>query len=487
MKKILLVLAVVTALSGIAFAFEVRVADQTFVVSAGGSKEIGIEMQSSSDERINVDMIDEMPWMTLSTAQLNITKNEPKNITLYISPYHTTSPGLYKVTISAESALSKEKKLKDIFISVTRGEGVEIEKIEVAGDLEPLGTAYIRFIIENLGSVAVNDLELFYTIDSPSALISETKETLNLEPEERVVIEKTHKFVAAEEAGDYVIKAQLLQNSKLLDTLEQVFTLPRKAIIRQTLDERTSLFRKTWKIVITNYGNAVADSTTITSRIGKFESYFYAGTTPTAIDNDIYIWDVRNINPGETRVVFYTLDFTSFYLFIAAAVLLVWFFFVKLRAIRIRKFIMQKKLIEEGEEFTVGLEVTNKTGSTVEEVTVKDIVPLVFDVRDTEGPKPTGKKTGSGTELAWKLRDINNEEVRILTYKIIPTFGVQGKVRLPRAQVSYHGRRKGGEILSGIATIGIEPQEEAETKLHQRVRRRVKRHVNRLKKAVRKR
>lgn len=479
MRSLLLALFVVMALaSHAAFAFDVVVPDKTFAVSTGGSKEIAAAVQNASDEKILFDLVGETPWMTLSTSQLDMKKGEAGEIVLYVSPYPTTSPGLYKVSLAAESALTREKKVKDIYISVTRGEGVEIEKIEVSGDLEPLGSATVRFLIKNLGSVSVTAVDVVYTLDSPSATIMEGKATVNLEPEGSATVEKTLDFAAGQEAGDYVIKAGLFQNSRVLDSLDQRFTIPGKAIVRQTLEERTSLFRKEQTIKVTNYGNEDG-SAVITGRVGNFESYFFAGTPPTRVEDDLYSWEVDGLKPGETRAVAYSLDFAPFYLFMIAALLLLWLFFVKMRAVRVRKFIMQKKFIEEGEEFTVGLEIINKTGKRIEELTARDLVPPIFEMKDAEGPRPARKKTGSGTELSWKVRDLGSNEERILAYKVVATFGVQGRVRLPRAAVVYPGRGKDTQVLSGFAGLGIEAEEKE-------LRHHVKRHVERLRKAVRK-
>ncbi len=479
MNKFLFVITVI-AISHVALAFEMNVADQTFIVSAGGSNEINILVISASDDKLALDLIDETPWMTLNTSRLDIKKGQSREALLYVSPYSTTSPGVYKVTVAGESLITKEKRFKDIFISVTRGEGIEVEKIEVAGNLEPLGNANVRFFIKNLGSVALKDLKLVSRIISPSGTFAESEDFIDLAPEERGALEKFYTLNSQQEAGDYLITAEIYQNGKLLDRFQQGFTIPKKTIIRQKMDQKTSLFRKEYQVTVTNYGNDVSDSTVITGNVGRFDSYFYTGTLPTSINDDVYTWDIRGLKPGETSVIMYAIDLTPFYLFIVAAVLLVWLFFFKMRIVRIKKFIMQKKHIEEGEEFTVGLELANKTGGLVDDVTVKDLVPLVFEIKDTEGPKPTKRKTSTGTELVWKTKNLNNQEVRILTYKIIPTFGVQGKVRIPRAQALYGKKGKETHVISGFAIIGVDPTEEEKPKLHQHV----KRHMENLHRAV---
>lgn len=482
MKGFLFAIAIIVILAHATFAFEMDATDQTFVVSSGGSNEIRISVNSATDDKITLDLIDETPWMTLNTSQLDIKKGQSRETLLYVSPYSTTSPGVYKVTVAGESLITNEKKLKDIFISVTRGEGVEVEKIEVSGNLEPLGNAVIKYYVKNLGSVALKDVTVMSTIRSPSGVFAESQDAIDLAPEERGIIEKFYALDSQQEAADYTVMAEVYQGGKLLDRFEQGFTIPKKTVIRQKMDQKTSLFRKEYQVTVTNHGNDVSDSTVITGSVGNFESYFYTGTPPTSVEGNVYIWDIRGLKPGETSVIMYAVDLTPFYLFIAASILMIWLFFFKMRIVRIKKFIMQKKLIEEGEEFTVGLELANKTGDTVEEVTVKDLVPLVFEVKDTEGPKPARRKTSAGTELVWHTKNLNNHEVRIFTYKIIPTFGVQGRVSIPRAQAFYGKKDKETHIISGFATIGIDPHEEDpdKRKLHHHV----KRHVERLRKAV---
>src|SRR3989338_8838053 len=130
-----------------------------------------------------------------------------------------------------------------------------------------------------------------------------------------------------------------------------------------------------------------------------------------------------------------------------------------MKTVRIRKYIIQKKEIEEGEEFTVALEIKNSSGSK-KSLEVRDFVPSVFTVKETEGLKPAKKKSHIGTELSWNVKDLNNHEERVLTYKIVPIFGVSGTIRLPRASIMFDVRGKKIEKRSFPHSVGIPDRKE---------------------------
>ena len=152
------------------------------------------------------------------------------------------------------------------------------------------------------------------------------------------------------------------------------------------------------------------------------------------------------------------MDYSPLFLFIVVVLIAVWLFFFKIRTLKIKKFMLEKKFIEEGEEFTVGIELSNASGRKVDDLTVRDFVPSVFEFKEGEGPKPVRKKTAAGTELTWKVKDLHKNEERILSYKILPVFGVHGTVRLPQASASFTSGKKETEIKSLYTTLGIETE-----------------------------
>jgi len=103
---------------------------------------------------------------------------------------------------------------------------------------------------------------------------------------------------------------------------------------------------------------------------------------------------------------------------------------------------MQKKLISEGSEFTVGVEVKNSTGREINNLVVKDFIPTVFTAKDAQGIRADKRKTDFGTTLTWRISSIRNGEERLFSYKIVPVLGVGGQMSIPSASVTYERNGK---------------------------------------------
>jgi hypothetical protein len=87
-------------------------------------------------------------------------------------------------------------------------------------------------------------------------------------------------------------------------------------------------------------------------------------------------------------------------------------------------------------------------------------VPPVFDMKELNSLPPVKKKTSAGTELTWKLKDVHNREERLVSYKIIPLFGVHGQIRLPRSRVTFKQGKREIHNNSAYASIGIATDKE---------------------------
>jgi len=224
------------------------------------------------------------------------------------------------------------------------------------------------------------------------------------------------------------------------------------------------MFGFTKTITIRNDGNAEADIVTITNDISAVEGVFYSGDLPARAEDGRYVWLVRGVAPGTVLTIEYKVDYTSLFAFMLAMIILGWVLFFKLRTVRIKKYIIQKKELEEGEEFTVGVEVRNASGSKKDEITVRDFIPPVFEFKSAQSPEPTRKKTAAGVELTWKLKGVHHREERLVSYKIVPLFGVHGTIRLPRASATFKLNKREMTNHSTYAVIGIATEDVEKSK-----------------------
>jgi hypothetical protein len=205
---------------------------------------------------------------------------------------------------------------------------------------------------------------------------------------------------------------------------------------------------------------------TVTEILTDFDSVVLSGE-PSAVKNSVYTWVIGDMQPGQMQTIEYRVNYAPLSMLIFALLAVGWLYFFRFRTIRVRKHVIQKKKIAEGDEFTVTVEIINSLGKTVD-AEVHDFVPAVFDIKDTEGLKPKRQKSQVGTSLVWHARVLNPHETRIFTYKVVPLFGIHGSINLPKASAVFqYGRRK-MESRSMSPSLGLEPETRTEEYLWKR-------------------
>jgi hypothetical protein len=454
---IALVLAVLAA--PCVYAFTLTAPQGTIDIQTGATQSVDIIAYSDIREQLTIGIGGEKPWSSLSAPQPVLEAGIQSNITLYFSPYSDTILGLYKFQVIAESIDTGERRSVDIYVNVKKGEGVIIEKMTISGETVPLGSATVKIYTKNIGvTTAINSL-LNIVVYSPEGIYTEINEIINsINPGESRLIEKQITFPAGTAAGDYHIDAKLVYKNSS-SQMRQDFEIIQKAVIKRT-EKKEDIFagyRKT--IMVKNLGNKISETIFITEQLSVIDGIFFSGYIPNSAAVGVYVWHITDLKPGEEKIIYYEISYANLYILLAALLIASFVGLFYFRTIRVSKYIIQKKNIEEGEEFTVGIDIKNATGRKVNDVIVRDFIPSIFKVEDTEGVKPLKKKVAGGIELRWKLNDLYNREERVLTYKIIPVFGVHGKIPIPAATIETKFLGRTLEKRSNTPQIGVELQE----------------------------
>ncbi|RMG82112.1 MAG: hypothetical protein D6707_03560, partial [Bacteroidetes bacterium] len=324
------------------------------------------------------------------------------------------------------------------------------------GNFQPQGVAIIRTYVTNIGDTRLENVVLNGSVVSPVGTIKKIESVFSVNPEDTKVVENVVPLRPGAPGGEYKIFIKLFHNGKEIDSNEQTFLVQEKAIVEETIQKNYMLtgFKKTIKVK--NNGNIFADRYSVYDAISGFDKIFFVGDEPDDITDDIAVWKIINLEPGQEVVIEYRIDYLPLYILFVAIAAGLWFFFSKFRTLRILKHILQKKHIKEGEEFTVAIELKNSTGSRVTDIEVVDFVPNIFKLKLLKGPKPIKRKSEIGTELIWSIDQMSYGEERVLTYKIIPTFGVSGRVRLPTTILRYRYGGKLHETETLPCFIGVE-------------------------------
>ncbi len=440
-------------MASLSTALTAEVSIGSVTVPLESTKSVTVSFFSDINDTLVLSILGEKPWMVLSDSKILIGKNETKNVTLYITPKSDTTVGLYKVNVVGESLANQKKASSEVFIAVAKEQGVYSEKILVKGSLKPTGEVEIRHEIKNYGDVTVTDGVLKIVITSPEGTLAEiTNKIDKIDPLEiKAVINKVTLPERAKE-GVYTIKSYMTSKNRTFQ-LEQTFSVEKAPVIVNATEYTALNVGWAKKITVRNLGNDVG-SFQAEEVISPFATLFLSGDTAASNEGGKYVWKIEKLKPGKEATISYKVDYMPLVVLAFTVAIVLLFVNRKVRTIRIRKFVMQKKVIKEGAEFTVGVEVKNASGAEATDLLVRDHIPSAFEVKDTYGIKPQKRKTEYGNSMMWTIDKLKDGEERLFSYKIIPIFGISGKISLPSAKVSGKAGGKQMENISGATQIG---------------------------------
>ncbi len=449
MKKIFVLFFLIVSVS-FAASFDISVFRESISVPAGSANYFEFNITSEKDDVLAIT-VDGRPWMSMSN-RLSLEADKVKHAMLYAKPDADVTPGNYKAVVIFKSLSNDLSIEKTLYVSVTHEKKVSFEKVTVSGSLEPSGKIEVKTYLKNYEDVTVNNVVIKGTIDSPTGKLADINDVVTeMNPGQSAEVRKIVDMPSQAQPGMYRVNIEMSYNNRT-EKFTQPFSVGSKEVFDKTVADFIAFVGYGREISVVNKGN-LPGSITIHDEVGMF----YFGPAPSKIEGKTYYWELSNVQPGEQRTIRYEINYLPLILLLIFLAVLCWTLLFKIRTLRIRKFIMQKKHINEGTEFTVGLDIRNCSGTKLKDVVIKDFVPPVFVVKDAPGYKSIKKKGHSGTHLIWKFDEFGRNEERILSYKIVPLISVTGEVRLPRAHVQFKNNMGPMKNSSLTTTIGINP------------------------------
>ncbi len=430
------------------------IADTNVRVSTSTTKNIDMILGSDTKDTFLIRVLEEKSWISLSTNRLSLEANEQKAFSIYFSPGADVMLGTYKITVAAESLSTGLQTEKALFVTIEKGEVVEIEQVVVRGDLIPTGTVDIEVHIKNFKTATATDVPVEIKVMSTHELAAFSDIVERIDPDQTATVRHQIVLERYSPPGTYTVTAKITYGGLSSET-RQDFTVVERAVPKSIEETQFFLLGYTRKISVRNYGNVPIAEYTITKPLDGLEKSFFYGTVPTQKSPDSYTWKLNNIEPGDEAAITYTINYAPLAVLIIIICAAAWFIVFKVRTLRIKKYIMQRKTIKEGTEFTIGIEIKNSTGRKINDIVVTDFVPSVFAVKDTHGITAHKLKSGIGTELRWEIKEFVRNDERVLSYKIIPVFGIQGQVKLPSAKVMFRSGSRTKTNTSFAPRLGI--------------------------------
>ena len=436
----------------ISHAFTMNSDKETLKIETGTSDKFVITFRTDIDEKLTLSILGEKSLTILQEIQPMLIANQEKTIGIIIEPPPSLPAGLYRFVLFAVSVTTGEKKQNDLYVSVSKGEGISIDSVKITGDLYPTGQISIKTNLMNYGDVTVPNSELeTVVLNQEGNIFLNTKEIERLDPG-LTEINQNFMFPETTPAGDYTVITTLKYDDKST-TWNREFTIIQKSIILKEENLIPNLLGYEKRITVRNAGN-ILDEAQIIESIPRQDSVFFTSQPEAKGSEGVYQWTAQ-LMPGSAYTIIYTVDYLPLVMTIIVLLAFSWYVFYKLRTMRVMKSVLQKIMVKEGEEFTIAVTVKNSSGKNISDVTVKDTVPPIFKIVDTPGLAPLKRKTSTYTQLVWRLKDVKKGEERIFSYKIIPIMEVHGHLKLPYATVKFKRGSRFIEHKSNKAHLGV--------------------------------
>ncbi|MFB6147750.1 MAG: hypothetical protein ABEJ66_02590, partial [Candidatus Nanohaloarchaea archaeon] len=233
--------------------------------------------------------------------------------------------------------------------------------------------------------------------------------------------------------GRKKVQVEILRNGEVMQSVTQKVEIEAVTRIERETDADNRLLFYTWSGSVTNEGNHpvnITIDTTLADYLRPITSFSPDPERKRSSNNlHTYVWSYR-LEPGETVKVSYQTDY-----WIPAAILVALLAgLVALKKVRTRiSFTKTAQATDEGVKVQIELE--NRSGTPVRDVTVKDFVPDIASVVDDfPMASPVRRKTSNGTRLSWEIDELEPGSQRVFEYSIRPRFEVEGGVTLPAAE-----------------------------------------------------
>jgi len=399
-------------------------------------------------------------WVSLDKYWMALRPDEVGNISLVLEPPIDAEEGMVVYTLTVRSVDYNISSSKEINFKIVRSTSVFLSEVKINKQIfRPGETVTIQPVITNLHRKDSAEVFITTKILKDNSIIKKFEDSLFISPGSMETLSNSFELDITKIAGEYEVDVVLKNElNKVLDEKTINFDIETIHKIDEEKSTTNSLLYSTVIIKITNNGNVVESNFYVTESLPLIsKNFFFPEIEPIQQEEKdnriVYTWSIKKLAPTENIIITYQLRFTNLVLvsclLIIIVVWIVWLFYRP----KLRKGYMG--LLAGGKELTISLNLKNRQRKTIENIIVKDFVPpLAAVVKRFDTLVPTLKRTESGTELAWKIKELRPKEERVLTYKIKPSVDILGKLKLPKAHLVYKTKKgKKRRVLSKTVSI----------------------------------
>jgi len=398
----------------------------------GKTINLTVKNQEYTPLNLNVEMTGLPTWMRVVPSSFELIGGGTKVLTFSFSNKAPPASYIYTVKLRTNDTVVWDG---NIVITVI---GNDTEVPTLPKDL--------KYVYLHTQSEANPGETLIVTLDVSSNLVpSDVDLTLMHDGDEIVKVseplEKTQKSFTltvpnGEPAGNYTIQAYLTGKEISNQTKLNVVELSKVEINKET---KNKLLGKEVTLVAKNIGNTLKRGE-VTTQISILDRPLLNANPTPKISREGLMYTLKwayTIPAGDEQIVAsYTIDYIPYSIIGVLLVIAVLLMFQRPESVEIKKSFKQHRNHERA-NVKVKLAISNTSDEAVENVIVEDLVPSIARVKKAFIVKPKAKKDKAGTNLIWELGKLAPGEERILSYEAELSFGIIGKLELPKPKVTW--------------------------------------------------
>lgn len=431
MRKLLIAMLVLSL--GFALDISGSIIPNSATLIEGNGTSFDIRVTNWEPQTVNLQVVlTGIPtWMRVSPSRVSIASGRTETIKLYFSNSADPDSYIYRVQLTSNGTSAWEGSVVvNVVGESTSGTGTGAKSLRISAQAEVSpGDTIIPNVVVSQGLVP-SDIEI--------VLLKDGKEVAKVSGSlDKVSKSFTLQVPETEEAGDYVLRAHIPGQEIANETRIRILDLEKVEV--QTDIEQKLLGRQV-TFVAKNIGNTEREGTVETQISILDRPLLEATPAPTITKQGLnyrLAWSY-SVSPGEeVTVATYTVDYIPYSIIIVLLLIAVVLIFQRPEPVEVKK---RVEYIREGDNahLKIKLHVSNSSDEAIENVIVKDLLPSIASVSKAFIVKPKVTKQKDGSLLKWELGKFSAGEERILAYEAELSFGIIGKLELPKPSVSWN-------------------------------------------------
>jgi len=346
----------------------------------------------------------------------------------------------YTLNFNIKSGTNKELKVKyPVSVDVVSPEELVKVTTDMPDEITPGKEVVFNVNFRNQANLLVDPIELY--IDS-ELFSKQYSEKLYSTPYE---LKKTLRFTPepTTKPGKYEMGIRAYKGKTLRGKLVKTFNVMPNPDITSKVETTSGFLTRTITVTKENIGNVALDEhyalpLTWFQKIMTSHNYEPQKITPGTLE-----W-VFTIQPAEKIVLTITTDYRAFFFtLVGLFIIVIGIIYYVRRGVLVKKAIFRLK-DEKGAvtELKVMIHIINRTGKTIKDVKLLDIVPNLITLSKEFGTlKPNKFQKGSkSSRLIWEIGALEQKEERVISYKVKPGLHIIGKIVLPAALLRYRAK-----------------------------------------------